>query len=133
MLTRDITERKRAEERLRKLSRAVEQSPASAVITNLQGEIEYVNPEFTQLTGYTSEEAIGQNPRILKSGVQAETTYRELWKTLLSGSEWRGEFANKKKNAELALIQAEEKYRSLIFTLCRLDSRFHGPYRLYQP
>jgi len=97
----DITERKVAEERLRQLSGAVEQSPASVVITDLQGNIEYVNPKFTQLTGYTAEEAIGQNPRILKSGMQSAAVYRELWGTVLSGGEWRGEIANKKKNGEI--------------------------------
>ncbi|MGO9271395.1 MAG: PAS domain S-box protein [Terriglobia bacterium] len=101
MLTRDITERKQAEERLRKLSLAVEQSPASVVITDVQGNIEYVNPKFTRLTGYTSEEAIGQNPRILKSGMQSAAIYQQLWETILSGSEWRGEFVNRKKNGEL--------------------------------
>ena len=67
----------------------------------LQGDIEYVNPKFTQLTGYTLEEAIGQNPRILKSGMQSATIYQELWKTIVSGGEWRGELANKKKSREI--------------------------------
>ena len=71
------------------------------VITNAQGDIEYVNPKFTQLTGYTLEEAIGQNPRILKSGMQSATIYQELWKTIVSGGEWRGELANKKKSREI--------------------------------
>ena len=100
-LVRDVTERKRAEERLRKLSLAVEQSPATVVITDVQGKIEYVNPKFTQLTGYTLEEVIGQNPRILKSGMVSAATYRELWETVLSGGEWRGEFSNRKKNGEI--------------------------------
>jgi len=98
---RDITKRKRVEGQLQKLSLAVEQSPATVVITDVQGNIEYVNPKFTQLTGYTAEEAMGQNPRILKSGLVPAETYRELWTTVLSGGEWHGEFANKKKNGEL--------------------------------
>ena len=98
---RDISERKLAEDRLRRLSSAVEQSPAIVIITDTKGTIEYVNTKFTQLTGYTAEEAIGQNPRILKSGRQSAATYRELWETVLSGREWRGEFANKKKNGEI--------------------------------
>ena len=98
---RDITKRKWAEEQLRKLSRAVEQSPATVVITDVQGNIEYVNPKFTQLTGYSFEEALGKNPRILKSGNAPAATYRELWQTVLAGGEWRGEFANKKKNGEV--------------------------------
>jgi two-component system, sensor histidine kinase and response regulator len=97
----DITERKQAEDRLRKLSLAVEQSPASVMITDLQGNIEYVNPKFTRLTGYTLEEAIGQNPRILNSGMHSAATYRQLWETILSGAEWRGELANRKKNGEI--------------------------------
>ncbi|MGO9574235.1 MAG: PAS domain S-box protein [Terriglobales bacterium] len=97
----NITERKHTEERLRKLSLAVEQSPVSVVITDLRGTIEYVNPKFAHLTGYTPEEAIGQNPRFLKSGMQPAAVYRELWETVLSGGEWRGELANRKKNGEI--------------------------------
>ena len=97
----DITERKRAEEERLKLFRAVEQSPDSVVVTDTQGNIEYVNPKFTQITGYSSAEALGQNPRILKSGELSPEKYQELWKTITSGHDWRGEFHNKKKNGEL--------------------------------
>jgi PAS domain S-box-containing protein len=100
-IARDITARKRAEDQLRKLSQAVEQSPASVVITDTKGSIEYVNPKFTQITGYTAEEAIGLNPRILKSGEKSPEEYEELWNTITSGNEWRGIFHNKKKNGEL--------------------------------
>ena len=98
---RDLTERKQTEEKLRQLSRAVEQSPASIVITNPAGDIEYVNPKFVDLTGYTMAEALGKNPRILKSGEKSPEAYRELWETITAGKEWRGEFHNKKKNGEL--------------------------------
>jgi PAS domain S-box-containing protein len=97
----DVTERKEREKRLRYLSTAVEQSPACVVITNKEGNIEYVNPKFVKLTGYSFEEAVGQNPKILKSGKQNEKVYAKLWETIISGGEWRGEFLNKKKNGEL--------------------------------
>jgi len=97
----DISELKRAEHTLRKLSRAVEQSPATVVITDVEGSIEYANPKFTQLTGYSLEEALGQNPRILKSGLTPVEVYAELWSTIRSGGQWRGEFCNRKKNGEL--------------------------------
>ena len=96
----DITDRKRAEDELRWLSRAVEQSPATVLITDLQGRIEYVNPKFTEVTGYTSAEALGRNPRFLKSGDKPAEEYRKLWRTIQSGEEWRGEFHNKRKNGE---------------------------------
>jgi len=100
-ISRNITERKQAEEKLSQLSRAVEQSPASIVITNPAGDIEYVNPKFVGLTGYALAEALGKNPRILKSGEKGPEAYRELWRTITAGKEWRGEFHNKKKNGEL--------------------------------
>lgn len=97
----DISKEKKIEENIRKLSQAVEQNPASIVITDLKGNIEYVNPKFTRLTGYTLEEVKGKNPRILKSGRVSDKTYEEMWKSIQSGQEWVGEFLNKKKNGEL--------------------------------
>ena len=99
-ISRDITERKRAEDQLRKLLFAVEQSPASIVMTDTQGNIEYINPKFTQITGYTIEEVVGKNPRILKSGETPPEGYKNLWETIMAGKEWHGEFHNKKKNGE---------------------------------
>ena len=93
-------ERKWAEEQIRKLSTAVQQSPSVIAITDLKGNLEYVNPKFTELTGYASEEAIGENPRILKSGELPDEIYKDLWDTISSGKEWHGEFHNKKKNGE---------------------------------
>ena len=105
---RDITARKRAEDalktserNLRILTRALEQSPASVVITNTTGEIEYVNPKFTEVTGYSLAEVLGKNPRLLKSGHQSREFYQELWTTITSGRDWRGEFCNRKKNGAL--------------------------------
>jgi len=99
---RDIIRMKiEAEEKLRILSRAVEQNPASIVITGTDGNIEYVNSKFTWLTGYGFGEVIGKNPRILKSGTASPDEYRQLWETILSGQEWHGEFQNQKKNGEI--------------------------------
>ena len=96
----DITESKRVQDELRKLSRAVEQSPATIVITNLVGEIEYVNPRFTERTGYSAEEVIGLNPRLLKSGITSPEVYADLWRTITEGHVWRGEIVNRTKNGE---------------------------------
>jgi PAS domain S-box-containing protein len=101
VIVRDITRRKRSEEQLRKLSSAVEHSPACIVIADPHGAIEYVNPRFTEITGYTLEEVIGKNSRILKSGLTSPEEYKRLWDTIKTGAEWRGEFCNKKKNGEL--------------------------------
>lgn len=100
-LKQEIAEHKKAQDLLLKFSLAVEQSASSVVITDLDGNIEYVNPSFSKLTGYAREEAIGQNPRILKSGEQSEEFYKELWETISCGKQWRGEFLNKKKNGDL--------------------------------
>jgi len=103
---RDITESHRVEKRLNLLNRAVEQSPASIVITDPSGNIEYVNPYFEKHTGYSQEEVLGGNPKILKSGAQSDAFYKELWETISGGLEWRGEFHNRKKNGTLYWEQA---------------------------
>ncbi len=97
----DITVRKKNEDQIRRLSQAVEQSPVSVVVTDLNGEIEYVNPKFEQVTGYTSAEALGQNPRILNTGKQSPEFYNSLWQTIKSGQVWHGEFENRKKDGTL--------------------------------
>jgi PAS domain S-box-containing protein len=101
VITRDISGRRRAEQQLRMLSRAVDQSPASIVITDLTGRIEYVNAAFTTVTGYEPGEVLGKNPRVLKSGTMPPVHYGELWRTILDGREWRGEFSNRRKNGEV--------------------------------
>ena len=98
---RDITERKRNEDSLRLLSAAVEQSPVSVMITDRAANITYVNPKFSQCTGYSCDEVIGKNPRILNAGRSPLEMYQMLWSNLLQGKEWRGEFQNKKKNGEI--------------------------------
>jgi PAS domain S-box-containing protein len=95
---RDITERKSAEQQLRKLSLAVEQSPESILITNIDGEIEYVNEAFLLATGYCRDDVIGKNPRILQSGRTPAETYITLWDALTHGRPWKGELHNRKKD-----------------------------------
>ncbi len=98
---RDITEQKKAIGTIQKLSKGVEQSPSTIIITDIRGNIEYVNPKFSEITGYSSDEVIGKNPRILKSGEMPAERYKELWNIISSGGIWRGEFHNRKKNGEL--------------------------------
>lgn len=100
-IVRDITQSRQALRELHKLSRALEQSPVSVVITDARGAIEYINPKFTTLTGYTFEEVRGQNPRILKSGETNVEEYRRLWEAITQGREWRGEFHNRRKDGTL--------------------------------
>jgi two-component system, cell cycle sensor histidine kinase and response regulator CckA len=97
----DITQRKQTEAELSKLSRAVEQSPVSVVITDTAGRIEYVNPKVAEVTGYSTEELVGESTRIFKSGNMEKEVYRELWSTITSGREWHGELHNRKKSGEL--------------------------------
>lgn len=99
-IARDITERKKAEEQFKLLSTAIEQSPASVMITDTDGKITYVNPSFLEITGYEEDEVIGNTPRILKSGKTPQEKYEQLWQTILEGKTWYGEFYNKKKNGE---------------------------------
>ena len=96
----DISERIKSEKQLKLLSKAVDQSPITVVITNKEGDIEYVNPQFTEVTGYSSDEVIGKNPRLLQSGNQTKEFYKNLWETILAGNDWHGEFQNKKKDGD---------------------------------
>ena len=97
----DITYRKKTEEKIKKLSLAVEQSPAAVIITDSDGVIEYVNHKFSSLTGYGGDEAVGKTPRILNSGHYSKEFYAQMWRIIKSGGEWRGEFRNKKKDGSL--------------------------------
>ena len=94
----DVTHRKKTEKQLELLNRAIEQSPVTVMITDKEGKIEYVNPNFAETTGYSYEEILGQNPRLLQSGEQSDEFYTNLWETILSGKNWIGEIKNKKKD-----------------------------------
>lgn len=96
----DITERIKSEEKLKVLHQTVEQAPDAIVITEPDGAICFANKAFMEITGYTQEELIGKNPRVLKLNTEARVDYKELWETILSGGEWHGVFQNKKKNGE---------------------------------
>ena len=101
LIGEDVTDAHRMQERLKRTSQALEQSPSSVVITNTKAEIEYVNPKFTELTGYSLSEVLGQNPRILQSCDFSAEKYKAMWERLIAGDEWHGVFHNKKKNGDL--------------------------------
>ncbi len=103
---RDITERKATEQQLSVLVRGIEQSPASVVVTDTQGRIEFVNPKFCEITGYSAEEVYGQNPRILKSDANPESIYDDLWATIRQGLKWQGEIINRRRDGTLFWEQA---------------------------
>lgn len=101
LLFKNITEKRLKENQLQQLSQAVEQSASSILITDLDGNIQYVNQHFKTITGYKHEEVIGQNPKLLQSGYTKKVIYTNLWKTIISGETWHGELLNKKKNGEI--------------------------------
>jgi len=98
---RDVTARVKADRFVHRVAQVVEQSPVTIVITDTAGNLEFVNPRFTQLTGYALEEALGQNPRILKSGLTPPKVFQDLWATITAGEVWVGEFQNRKKDGSL--------------------------------
>lgn len=100
-IIRDITTRKQTEDQVRKLSRAVEQSPIIIIITDIKGDIEYTNPRFTQITGYVHEEVVGKNLRVLKSDRISPEAYKHLCEAITKETSWRGELCNEKKSGEL--------------------------------
>ncbi len=110
-ISRDITERKATELKLRMLSTAIEQSPTSVAITDIAAQIEYINSAFTKEAGYTLDEVLGKNPRVLQSGMTDAKVYEDMWSKLTRGESWQGEFVNKRKNGE---IFYEEAYISPI-------------------
>jgi PAS domain S-box-containing protein len=97
----NITARCQAEDQSRKLARAVDQSPVSILITDCAGNIEFANPKFSQVTGYSAAEVLGKNPRLLKSGETSAEAYRQLWQIITAGKTWQGEFHNKRKDGTL--------------------------------
>ena len=102
----DITEARQASETIRRMSVAVEQSPVSIMITDLTGAIDYVNPKFTEMSGFTLTEILGQNSRMLRAELHSQGVSKDLWDTITAGGTWRGEFHNKKKSGELFWEQA---------------------------
>lgn len=105
-MLQDITENKEAEEERARLVTAIEQTSEIIIITDVNGTIQYVNPAFEKITGYSRDEAISKNPRILKSAEQSEAFYKNLWNTIISGEKWSGRFVNKKKNGHLYTEEA---------------------------
>ncbi len=100
-LRREVTRRERIEQQLRTLTVAIEQNPASVMITDLNGVLQYVNPRFTEVTGYSAAEVLGKNPRLLQSSLTTKETYNQLWSILVQGKIWQGELINRRKNGEV--------------------------------
>ncbi len=124
---REGRSREEADKEIRRLRMALEQSPATVLVTGPDGTIQYVNAAFTALTGYTAQETVGMNARMLKSGMHGEAFYRDLWKTIKAGRVWRGKFHNRKKNGELFWENAtiapvfDEKGRTICYVAVKED------------
>lgn len=106
LMMTDISDRKKSDLELRKLLTAIEQSPTSIVISDIEANILYANPKFSEVTGYTVEDILGKNPKLLHSGFTPQSVYNELWDTLTQGKNWSGEFVNQRKNGEIFYEQA---------------------------
>ena len=106
VLAEDISARKQVEDEIRQLGTAVRQSSSCVVITDHRGNIEYINPRFSQVYGYSLEEAIGKNPRIINSGSQEQKIYQNLWSTITAGQSWSGEFCNVSKTGDKYWVKA---------------------------
>lgn len=120
-LRREVARREAIEQQLRVLSVAVEQSPTSVMITGLDGLLQYVNPRFTEVTGYSAAEVLGKNPRILQSGLTAKEIYAQLWKSLAQGKIWSGELLNQRKNGE---IYWEEVHIAPVYNSARVITNY---------
>lgn len=125
-----------SEEKLLQLTSAVEQSPAEVFITDTEGNIQYVNPRFCRLTGYSREEVLGKSPKFLQSGKTSHEQYKQLWETIKAGGEWRGEICNKKKNGELfwesASISAVKDSQGRIISFIKIAEDITGRKRIDQ-
>ena len=139
-IIRDISGRKAAEATVKKLSRAIEQSPVSIIITDLNGIIEYVNPKACEITGFTRDELLGNNPRMLNSGEIPAGGYDHLWNTISAGKEWNGLFHNKKKNGELywesaaisPVTDSEGKITHYVAVKENITERMHAEKRIHE-
>lgn len=126
LVVRDVTDRKRRERKYRRFREAVEHAGHSVVITDTDGRIEYVNPAFERITGYSEREALGANPRILKSGHHGREFYEELWETILGGERWQAEVVNERKDGERFVV---DQTIAPIFDENDDIDRFVGVYR----
>ena len=128
---RDISDEKKSESEFKKLHQAIIQSPISVVITDKDGRIEFFNPAFCKITGWSDHEILGKKTSILKSGFQPASFYEKLWKTINSGNEWQGEFKNRKKNGEyyweLASISPIKKQFWNHYSLCENCRKYLVP------